>query len=100
MSCLSVNDGYNKFLEDRKEISNLTHVQVQPTAVREVNIRRVEKLILGKKQIKCLILRPVMAQLLKCCNNYLWTVIVQENGRQQGPKNVNIPSEHLNRIQL
>lgn len=43
LSRASLNDGYSKFSEDRKEVSNLPHAQVQPTALRDVNIRRVEE---------------------------------------------------------
>jgi hypothetical protein len=41
----------SKFSEGRKEVSNLTHAQVLPTAVRNVNICHSEELIFGKRRI-------------------------------------------------
>jgi hypothetical protein len=49
-SCTGIYDWYNKFSEDCTEVSNLPHAHVQPTAVRNINIRDAEELILGNKR--------------------------------------------------
>jgi hypothetical protein len=41
--------GIVSFFESRREVSDLQHARVQPTAVRNVNIRRVKELILGER---------------------------------------------------
>jgi hypothetical protein len=48
LSHSNVYEWYNKFSEGRKEVLNLLHAHVQPTAVCNVNICCVEGLILGK----------------------------------------------------
>jgi hypothetical protein len=51
LSHASVYDWHNKFYEDHKEVSNLLHTHIQPTAVHDVNIHLVVGLILGNRQI-------------------------------------------------
>jgi histone-lysine N-methyltransferase SETMAR len=51
LSCKSVYDWWNKFPEDREQVANRQHAHVQPTAVTDVNIRRVEELILESRRI-------------------------------------------------
>jgi hypothetical protein len=51
LSHASAYDWHNKFCDDHKEVSNLLHANIQPTAVHDVNIRLVERLILGNRQI-------------------------------------------------
>jgi hypothetical protein len=44
-------DWYSTFSEDCKEISNMPHTCVKPTAVHDVNIHHIEKLILGNRHV-------------------------------------------------
>lgn len=51
LPCSSACGLYRKFSEDCKEIRNLLHVRIQPTAVCCVNICLMKELILGNKWI-------------------------------------------------
>jgi hypothetical protein len=51
LSCASVYDWKDKSPEGHKEVLNLSHVHVHPTAVCVVNILSIEQLILGNKEI-------------------------------------------------
>jgi hypothetical protein len=50
LSCASVSDWYNNSFEGCKEILNLLHAHVQPTALCNVNICCIKELILRKRQ--------------------------------------------------
>lgn len=51
LSCASVYDWKDKSPEGHKEVLNLPHVHIHPTAVCDVNICSIEQLIVGNKQI-------------------------------------------------
>jgi hypothetical protein len=51
LSCASVYDWKGKSPEGHKEVFNLPHAHIHPTAVCVMNICSIETLILGKSQI-------------------------------------------------
>jgi hypothetical protein len=51
LSCTSVYDGCIKFSEGREKVTNRPQAHVQATAATDVNIRRVEDLILETRRI-------------------------------------------------
>jgi hypothetical protein len=51
LSCVSVYDWKDKSPEGHKEVLNLSHILVHPTAVFYVNICNIRQLIVGNKQI-------------------------------------------------
>lgn len=51
LSLASVYDLCNKFSEGRPQVANQTHGHIQPTAVTDVNIRRIEELNLENRRI-------------------------------------------------
>jgi hypothetical protein len=51
LSHASIPDWYSKFPEICKEVVNILHAHIQPTAVWDVNVCFVKELILGDRQI-------------------------------------------------
>jgi hypothetical protein len=78
LSHASVYDWYSKFPEICKEVLNIPHAHIQPTAVCDVSVCFVKVLIWGDRRI-AVHCNQQWHKCWKCWNNYPWTLIVQES---------------------
>jgi hypothetical protein len=83
----------SKFSEGCKEVFDLPHAQVQPTAVRDVNILHIEELIFGNTQITVRNIASISGISVGSVETAIHETYCSKNVCWAGPEDINVGPE-------